>query len=435
MRSWFALVATLCLLPTTVQAQTSVGFSDAEDNSNLLDYRLPDWSYRVWDASIDLHGQGSESQNMEHLPVGNTINFSLATTYTHSWEGENRDLYLLAEGDGAWERSHREQEDREERRRRGSGRLNLEATWKQYMGNGPFSVLMEGDTYYRYSESNLQTRHGDDPHESGDILRSTDNQLAAGVGYGRIRNVGPLLRAQRLSDRLQALDRSGLNPQQIQELARVLATQYGYRQVFDRSDKALWSDLLGPVLDASNPLTPYEVMYLTEVLNENLGHRYQGFTVQLSYAWSEQYRKSDGGNRYTSRRVPRLTIGWSHNPSLTQQLRGRCSVEHSWVQYRGEDEDDGALDIYLEHLWNLADRYSWTNRLLYLSDVSISGYSGGHRCRWDSAIEVFLEDQLSLHAGVEAQYAWAPEDNDDASLWDWRYRLSCAYHIDRVMFN
>ncbi len=39
-------------LPVLVQAQTSIGYGDPTDITNLLEYRLPDWSYRVWDADF-----------------------------------------------------------------------------------------------------------------------------------------------------------------------------------------------------------------------------------------------------------------------------------------------------------------------------------------------------------------------------------------------
>ncbi len=50
------------LLPTPAQCQTSTGYTTPDDITDLLEYRLPDWSYRLWDADFNLNGQSQESR-------------------------------------------------------------------------------------------------------------------------------------------------------------------------------------------------------------------------------------------------------------------------------------------------------------------------------------------------------------------------------------
>jgi Tat protein secretion system quality control protein TatD with DNase activity len=84
--------------------------------------------------------------------------------------------------------------------------------------------------------------------ENRSFGRTREYDVGAGIGIGRSRDVTPLIRAQRLSERLEALGRPPLSAHQVQQVAQVLAREEGYRIVFDRPDRSFWRDVLEPML-------------------------------------------------------------------------------------------------------------------------------------------------------------------------------------------
>mgnify|MGYP000337876300 CR=1 FL=1 len=100
-----------------------------------------------------------------------------------------------------------------------------------------------------YVESIRENTVDGETTETGSYNRGNSLYVTVGVGLGRARNVAPLIRAQRLSERLKAIGRAPLSPAEIQEVARVLATEHGYRAVYERPDRSFWQDVLMPMLD------------------------------------------------------------------------------------------------------------------------------------------------------------------------------------------
>jgi len=150
----------------------------------------------------------------------------------------------------------------------------------QYLGEGQFFLGLLGNGGQYYEESIIEVSDAD---EIRNFRRNHHFGIGPSVGWGRARDVTPLIRAQRLSERLIALDRPPLTSDQVQQIARVLATEQGYRTVFDRPERSFWRDVLEPMLDQENPLSPYEIFYLRDVLAEDIGPRREGVELRGSY--------------------------------------------------------------------------------------------------------------------------------------------------------
>lgn len=435
MRSCSLLVAFLVLIPLYSQAQTSVGFSDPEQTQNLLDYRLPDWSYRVWDAQLALDGSSSEDRYNSESSFDSDLSSNVGTSFLQNREGENRSYYLRGDLSGIYQKNKRSSDYESVSQKNIEGFLDLWASGKQHLAQGPLFVSLGARANRAYLDDFFGRQRGESMDEEQYITRYRSHTLSAGLGYGRVRNVGPLLKSQRLNERIQALGRPELSDQQIQEVARVLASEYAYRQVFDRSDKYLWDKVLAPMLEGQPPLSPFEIMYLTDVLSEDHGSRFEGWNVELLYEWKDFGRRSENHSSYATRYRPQLAFQWSHNPSLNHQFRVWLMVDYSWENRNVREVDEGDLSLEFEYLWDVADRFHWTNRIRYYGNLAIPEYPERHNASLQSSLRFFIEDQLSLIAGVDGSHYWRKEEFRTNKSLDFTYSLGLQYHIDRVLFN
>jgi len=437
MRACVTVVLLLTLLGWVLPAaaQTTLGYKDPADTSNLLEYRLPDWTFRTWDADFALQGGGAEARNSGIVGLSNSFSSRLGTNFRQAWESEVRDLTLTGALNGDYRRAHSGREDAENKSRALRGAYRLGASGRYYLGSGPLSLGASVYSDGNYTEDVRETRLVEDWSDITNIRRQTSHELEGSLGVGRVRNVVPLLRAQRLSERLMTLGREALSGAQVQEVARVLAKEYGYREVFDRSDRHFWDDVLAPMLDPDNPLSTLEVFYLTDVLNEAVGNRLQGWQVQAWYRYRERNRS--GGSEDTQNRSlsPQASVVWAHNFSLTQQLRLSGRWGYYWAYSGAYSQESTTHGGTGEYLWNLTDRYTWTTVMFYDSDAMIDDSASRAKVAGlETNFRVWVEDQVSLYAGVNGQYRWTARGDDETLSWNWGYRMGLEYHLDRWLF-
>jgi hypothetical protein len=427
------LLGSIFLQPLSASAQTSIGYADPHATSELLAYRLPDWSYQIWNANFGLNGGGMD-QNLNELDrFANNFSTRLGSAWRRNWESDERDAGVGVSLAGDYGRAHTGLAFRENKSRRLNGNFQLDGDRRQYLRGGPFSVAVSGKTGWNYREEVRDIRFDQEWTEESDYRRSSTHEFAVGAGWGRLRNVVPVLRAHRLSERLTALGRPPLTGAQIQEMAQVFAKEYGYRAVFDRADRHFWEDVLAPLLPQDNPLTPYEIFYLTDVLSEDLGGRYQGFRLGAAYRYGEH--NSDNGpleNR-SREREPTLEAWWSHNLSLTQQVSVRCNWGYRWQNQGDRLNEDTVLDCTVSHLWNLADRYLLETSGSYHHLGNIDSDTRDRAARLQSVLSIYLEDRVSLNTRVAAAYDWGRNAEDRRESWNWSYSLGLSYHLDRLL--
>lgn len=428
----FVLTAVSC--PDSVGAQTSVGYTNPRETSNLLEYRLPDWSYRIWDASFDLSGSGRDLNDGDTDRINNSNGGNLVTHYQQNWDSEQRRKNWWGDLSGSYRRAHSGTDSGEAISKQLNGSYNLGGGWREYLGQSRFNVSASGSSRRSYAENRLTRRNEDIWTESSDINRYATHHLGGGLGWGRTRNVVPLLRAQRLSERLASLGRSPLTRQQIQTIAGVLATEQGYREVFDRSDRHFWQDVLAPMLDDSHPLDPYEIFYLADVLNEDLGDRQEGVLVQATYTYLDATANPGAESRNRRQRSPRLSLSWFHNFSLTQQLNLYGILSYTWDNDAAASSEFASSSAGVGHLWNLADRYRLDTTLAYSGSNRPNGPANRGRVSISSSLNVFIEDQASLVFQAKANYQWDHFESYKRYGWAWDYRLGLTYHLDRAIF-
>jgi len=262
-----------------------------------------------------------------------------------------------------------------------------------------------------------------------------------GAGFGRQRNVTPIIQAQRLSERLRALGRDALSREQILELAAVLARQGGYGRVFDRPDRHLWRDVLEPILAGDAPLSPYEVLYLRDMLSERLGSRAEGSTLEAGVS-ATRTTLTGSSSMSSTRWGPRVGARWSHNLSLDRQISILFSGTFNWADGDSPPDDDfkqGSGLLALTHLWVLADRVYWSTYLQgqfsYLEYDTAPGTVRQRDLTLGTTYSIYVEDRMTLEPN--ARLGWTRIGTADAGSLEhvtWGLGVGFSYDLENALF-
>jgi len=283
-----------------------------------------------------------------------------------------------------------------------------------------------------------------------EIRRFTRNHvysLSLGAGLGRVRDVTPLIRAQRLGERLEAIGRIALTPYQIQQIARVLAREQGYRSVFDRPNRSFWRDVLDPMLDEDNPLSPYEIFYLADVMNEDVGPRRQGTELQGRFFYEEYGSDNDIWNRGHFYRGPAVIFLWTRNLNLNNQVSLGASGRYATFGSEDFKGDQVSWGMDLAHLWTIADRYRLDTSLNVVGNYDEMNRDADRLIDRSilttihSIFRIFLEDSMAFSASVlglnrqnsHDRISFVDEDRYSRT-WHWSYGIGLEYYLDRVLY-
>jgi hypothetical protein len=432
----------LCLLLTTWSPSLAVpdpeplsyGFSNPDDVQSLYDYRLPDWTYRNWRLNLDLNGRGSKTRVSEGSHHDNDFRTQLSTIFRQDWENDLNNYYLAGSLLGTYSHLHDGSLSGTRSQDYLRGLYGLDAGMDRYLGQGPFFVSGQLSLNGEYREETNEYSPGDaDSNDHKRLLRSSTRGTELGFGMGRVRNVEPLIRAERMNERLQALGKPALDRQAVLRVARALAKQGGYGLVYSRPDRRFWEEVLEPVLVEAGSLSPYEMHYLAEALEEYVGNRNQGWSVRATYGFTEGRGHDLGsGDIYQKELGPTLQAHWSHNLSLEHQISLRASYSYQWSDSYGHETEFSLAGLELSHLWLLTDRHR-------LESALGASHNSRHENRMGVAQLNFrffsrLEDKLSLMTALEGGYQWTKDPMDrEAMAWRWQYQLGLVYYLDKFL--
>jgi hypothetical protein len=423
--------AGLLLLALPVSAQESVGFAEPSDLESLLAYRLPDWGWRRISAwGLVESGGNSAPTDLGDFNGAKDLFYQADLNLGLRWvrESESVRRSLAVTGQGRWFRSSQHSTWFDDSERLLHGRVDIDGSWDRYLTTDGFFVatrLLVASSYTDYEG-------WDSFYYVPGINGGYGHVAEAGGGWGRVRDVRPLLRAQRLAERLTALGRPRPRRAQVLAAAEIIARRGGYGAIYDRPDRRFWQDVLG-ALTGEGELELAEILFLEDVLAEDLGDdRAQGFEVRAGGAWTQDGTGDEG--RATLGAWARVTA--SRNLSLDHQLSGS-------VEARLDDPEDGTaryLEAGLRHQWVVADR------LVLLSSLSYRSYrltddhirSTNRRAEIGTVLRFRLEDRLRFVPGLAAW--WMEGENEVGQSCSW-YRLhqwsaSIAFEVllDGVVF-
>lgn len=439
------LALAMVLDASPAAAQESVGFADPADLQALLDYRLPDWGYRTWDATIDLRGQGTTNHSGSGARRTAFQRWQAETNLQWNRFGEDRDWSVAAEGIGVYDGYRASDFSSDQDQHLLEGTLHAQGDATQYVGGGPFSI--GGELFLRtdYSEDIRHVVFANGTIQDKRYVRDRGWSISLGPGIGRMRNVVPILRAQRLSERLQALGRPPLTRTQVAAVAAVLAREGGYRQVYERPDREFWRDVLEPMLEPGRPLAPYEIYYLRDVLVEDFGNRRQGERCAVSGSYAD-YRHDVAGHTETTTRIKGVRVSAVLNRNLSLQHQVGLTLAGAWSRFGDSDDalSAGTVSWALGHEWNVADRVRISSqaqcefRYEDYPDVQIR-----RRLTTELASDARfrVEDAVALVVGLAGGYGHVRSsvDRQDpaeswSDTWSWEYSLSLEYVLDRFLY-
>ena len=416
----------------------SVGFSNPQDMNALLAYRLPDWGYRTISLQFSLFGHGEKNSGCPGCPGATAAAASENLQLSWYRESERRTWSWHGSQNGIWnwdQTSDRQPDDIVESQL--SASLSLGTLRRDYVA-GNFFMRGNASVEATYEEA----RAHEDTLRALALERTFRANLGLGVGVGRIRDVTPVLQAQRISERLKALGREPLSQDDVLRLASVFAQAGGYYRVFDRPNRQLWQDVLEPLVVRGEMLTPFEVYYLGDVFYEQLGSRREGFTIEVS-GQVQRDTRDDGYTYGSTYWGPSVSAEWDHNLSLDHQLSAFMSATYFWGDYDGPmDREVGIASLTFQHQWVVADRMLWINSLngnlfynevpRFLRDERL--ITRDLQTRFRSEFSFYVENHLRL--GPRGEVTWRHYETDPRWTENlaWNLELNVIYDLENALF-
>lgn len=396
----------LLSLPLYTIAQESVGFSNPDNIQPLLDYRLPEWGYSnvYLDFSLDGIVDRSRFDGADHASSDSRYTTHLSPVYTRYYQSEDRQSnYILSSTFDYFLDKQKESNNDKTSLQNYNFELNLYTEEKFYLEDS--DVFLSGSVSGDFDQAKTEDteRQTNQMFAQSDFTRNFNTNLSIGIGFGRIRNVNPIIRSLRLGERLHALNNGQtMDSQDYTSAAEQLTKFGGYNETYDRPQKYFWNDmdaLISPDLSAINP---FDLLYLTDTTKETIGSRMEGWEVHgtLAFDWTTRYMEDDrfeNGSDITknSTLIPSLTGVWSKNISLKHQL-GLSANLTSFLPLDTDDDNRIIASVNASWLYTITDRIlSTTNINIYQRLSELDGF-----ITVNSEIDYFIENRFSLFSNV-----------------------------------
>ena len=310
-----------------------------------------------------------------------------------------------------------------------------------------------------------------------DTYNSNKNQnyiVSAGIGWGRMRNVTPVVEAIRFQERLKQVNalNNDLDEKTIEDLAQKFSQVNYYADVHDRYSKYFWQDIEKSLSNdgvSLAGLNQYSDSYLKEVLSEVRFVRNEGletsFNLQVNYQNQYQYQRqyllinNYDSNYYSSYYYPvndgpfineqlymllNGSLAYSHQLNLNSQLNFNLSLSGGPNLIHNSDSYNfpGNKNIKQEYSFNCGIGYNYE-----LTDRIVAAINNNFALSFQNAdvqgktlsnilnlvLRYFVEDNLSLTAtytwnytdSKSIYYMWENEGNNHY------VSVGFTYYIDR----
>lgn len=473
MRYFVACVFLFCCSATSVFAQQSVGFSNPDNIESLLDYRLPDWGYSNFSLDFDARGSGSDFEGRRSESGGRRGDFNIGPTYRLFRESEERTFQFNSSmmlgylGRNQNLRSNFSNTESEYKDQDFDIGLSVSTTIKEYVSSQSF-IFGDGTINLNYRSTKTESFEDE---TLNDKRVAYNHRFSAtpriGYGFGRLRNVNPIIRAVRLSERASVIKGTmDFSRQEIQAAADQFTRYDGYQQTYDRPQKYFWDDMDEAMAPDLSSLNTFDMLYLTDVLDEGIGTRLEGWEViggaQFSYQ-NNLERIERPFNQFDqlirdeliSKRAGVFVNGrWYKNTSLTQQwgITGKVRLSYplgNQTGYTSVNRKWGfSFRTGVNYLWNITDRFLFRSELnnLYsrsmLQESSIGGgtdyYQWFNRLMLDNNFSYFVENRLALTLSLKSRLSHNGNTQSDATLearrFNWSAGLGLRYYFSRNLY-
>ncbi|RNC84731.1 MAG: hypothetical protein ED557_07060 [Balneola sp.] len=429
------------LVPTIGLSQESVGFQNKADFQKLIYYRLPEWGYKNFYLSTghlrydwrntnttneipDPFSSGSDSEFANSV---SNFNINLTPHLTLFRESEQRVYQLNTSFSVFTQVTNTEDkqdfffgEDHEKIKLRNLGiQPSVYFDLKEYIGEN-FFISTSLNTDFRIIRSKRDEQQDSFEEKDVTINRRINAYPSFGIGFGRVRNISPILRSLRLNERYKDLGNNSFSSDEIIEVAELFTKYNGYLQRYDRPLKYFWQDINEASNNKLDQLNAYELFFLNDVFNENLGQRFEGAEIELAgfYRYENLLRRTEDENRVLQLRDIivdreagfRVNARAYKNLSLEHQISAVITTFISLPLERTDPVNwnfNGTSSI--GWLWNIADQMiinTFNNTYYQTSDIKDDPeleetYFANTT---QSSLSFFIENRVSISAGISFNY-------------------------------
>lgn len=426
------LLITILVNAITLQAQQDsatredfvpqIKILDQKFFKELLKYRLPTWGFKVFSISGETSNRHSiyeiETNTLMNAPYiydhqsnMTTIDLNLNPEYRWYVESDNSIQSLrvsspLVINQENYDSSGRTYSADSLLQQSKSDNAQFELQFNPEISYTHFTYLSSESDFY-YGINNISTAKyynrttnsesefaQDETWNSQYNYENYDNQfgnsLIIGIGYGRMRNVSPVLKATRFLERAAyRLGNSTVTDSLIYNVAQQFAKQSAYSQTGFRQEKFFWNDLF-EVSGLGTQFTPFDVNYLQEVNLEALGNRYEGYNIDasvvLNYNYNFDRQKSVRDDTLTQdyyrnyshliRYGGLLSFVYSKNFSLKMQYRTNSNVSYQFGKWSGNEDYNGKdTGNWFNFYHSQQFLYLFSDKFYVVSDFGVFGSS------------------------------------------------------------
>lgn len=448
MKHFICLIVSLFIFTIDCIAQ-SVGLGNT-DPSVFSNYKLPDISYHsLWLGSNFSFYSNKQINKYEGDPdrYNYRSELSLSPSYSILKQTDDSKLSISNSVSGNYYNEFRITE--------GNG-FNQGSRYKALSYGLNLSSMINYDNYFSGSNyfhtlgTSLFVRLNEAKYGNEDLTgnKSQGYNFYAGIGWGKIRMITPVVSAIRLQERLKQINilNRDLNQTTIEKVAQEFSNANIISRSFVRSDKYLW-ERIEKALSAEgvslSGLNQFGNSFIREIPGELRFERHEGiqagYRFQLEY-WSNY--SSQMGRSWISESLFLMNnfyFNYSHQLGLYSQASFNLSLEMGpSINKPNNTKQRYQLTYNINYAHELTDRFIFTAH----HKLGLQFDNMNTQIRWVNAYVVlsgsyFVEDNISLTASYELRY----DDSTYSDFQRWtgidnKLNIGITYYFDRgILFR
>ncbi len=297
----------------------------------------------------------------------------------------------------------------------------------------------------RFSFEETKSDYSANNYSDSFLGTKTQNySLATGIGYGRMRDVTPVVSAIRLQQKLKQLSiiNDDLNGNAITEIAGQFSRQGYYSSVYSRPDKYFWDDM-EKTLNKNNisidGINQYGSSYLREIPNEIRFARNEGLIYGVNVRFDYLNNYSSQGY-YPSKVIEEFNILGEAYLNLSRQMNLNSQLSFDLSLSGGPNIIENAYSRQSYYV-NINVRYDYelTDRLV----VSVEDFLGTNfrnstyvKRNINNNLNVnfnyFIEDHISLNANASWNHTHIKFARDQKDIRNYKnIMVGFTYYFDR----
>lgn len=398
---------------------------DNTDPEVFTKFRIPSTDLRALWLNTNVHFNSNKYINSaKQTPFSDyssneyssNFSYSLSPQYLLLHESEDMYFTISANLNGAYDHNYTSHENSQSvssdkvKQNNYSAIINVSMTLNDYISSSNFFYSTGSTIYINMRESKFEQTSGS-ASESFRNNKSQNYSISLGIGFGKLRNVTPVVTAIRFQERMKQLGliNSNLSNKTIEDLAMQFFKQPYYSDVHSRPEKYFWKgidDVISKDGISLQGLNMYASAYLRESLNEVRFFRQEGLVAGLNLVlkYSNLYE-------YPLILTEDLTLAFNPYFTFSHQLNLKSQINFSAsftggpvISKHSNTRQNYTISVRAGYNYELTDR-------LVCSVEDDFGYSlintSNQNKSWSDALTLdlsyFVEDDIL----ISSSYRWS----------------------------